>query len=359
MRQRALIAREPGLGLRQGDAVQRQQQLLQHRFVIQAELGNFGNCIEQAGDIAGLEPLQDALDEILVNRAQHRAHFCLIDLAAAVGNRLIQQRQAVAHAAIGGARQQPDGGGVMGNAFRIQNFLDLRTNLLQRQAFQVELQAARQHRHRQLLRIGGGEQEFDVRRRLFQCFQQRVEAVAGEHVHFVNEIDLVAAARGRVLHVVEQLARVVHLGARGRVHLDQVHETALVHFLAGTALAAGLRGHAGFAIQGFGENAGDGGLAHAAGAGKEEGMMQAAVIQRVDQRLHHVLLAHQLGEVAWAPFAREDLITQLALPSIRLETGGGSSQPHPSTRNVCCGCFLPDLTGFTSFRRRGDRLSPP
>jgi fructose 1,6-bisphosphatase len=47
-----------------------------------------------------------------------------------------------------------------------------------RQALEAELQAARQHGDRQLLRIGGREQEFDVRRRLLERLQQRVERMA-------------------------------------------------------------------------------------------------------------------------------------------------------------------------------------
>ncbi len=204
----------------------------------------------------------------------------------------------------------------MSVTFRVQYLLDLRGDLLDRQTLEIELQAARQHRDRQLLRIGGGQQEFDVRWRLFQRFQQRVEAVAGEHVHFVDEIHLVAAACRRVLHVVQQFARVIHLGARGGVHLDQVHEAPLVHFLAGAALAAGLRGDTGFAVQGFREYASDGGLAHPAGAGKQKGMMQPAVVKRVDQRLHDVLLAHELGKVSGAPFARQHLIAHGCRPAI-------------------------------------------
>src|SRR5690606_27744088 len=95
-------------------------------------------------------------------------------------------------------------------------------NHCRREALQIELQAARQDRDRQLLRIGGREQEIDVRRRLFEGLQQRIERVRREHVHFVDQVDLVAAARGGVLHVVEQLAGVVDLGARGGVDFDQV-----------------------------------------------------------------------------------------------------------------------------------------
>ena len=35
--------------------------------------------------------------------------------------------------------------------------------------------------------------------------------------------------------------------------------------------------------------------------------------------------------------------------------GGGANQPHPGTRADCYGCFLPDLTEFTSARHQGDR----
>ena len=109
-----------------------------------------------------------------------------------------------------------------------------------RQALQVELQAARQHRHRQLLRIGGREQELHVRRRLLERLQQRVEGVRREHVHLVDEVHLVATAGRGVLHVIEQLARVVDLGARGRIDLDQVDEAAGVDLAAAGADAARL-----------------------------------------------------------------------------------------------------------------------
>ena len=50
----------------------------------------------------------------------------------------------------------------------------------------VEL-ATRQNRYRNLANFRGGENEFDVRRRLFQRFKQRIKGVAREHVHFVND----------------------------------------------------------------------------------------------------------------------------------------------------------------------------
>jgi hypothetical protein len=58
-------------------------------------------------------------------------------------------------------------------------------------------------------------------------------------VHFVDDVDLVAAARRRVGGVLQQLAHLVDLGVGRGVDLDEVHEAAAVDFLAGAAGAAG------------------------------------------------------------------------------------------------------------------------
>ena len=135
-----------------------------------------------------------------------------------------------------------------------------------------------------------------MRRRLLERLQQRVEGVRREHVHFVDQVDLVAAARRRVLHVVEQLARVVDLGARGRVDLEQVDEAAGVDVAAGAALAAGRRRDALLAVERLGEDARDRRLADAARAGEQERVVDAARVERVGQRAADVVLADELVE---------------------------------------------------------------
>src|SRR5690606_19087996 len=145
-------------------------------------------------------------------------------------------------------------------------------------------------------------------RRLLQGLQQGVEAVGGEHVHLVDEVHLVAAAGGQVLDVVEHLPGVFHLGAGRGVHLQQVDETALGDGPAGAALTAGGGADAALAVEALGDDPRQGGLAHAPGAGEEIGVVQAPVVEAVDQGLQHMLLPHHLVEGAGAPFAGEDLI---------------------------------------------------
>ena len=148
-----------------------------------------------------------------------------------------------------------------------------------------------------------------MRRRLFQGLQQRVERAFGKHVDFVNQIDLVAAARWRVLGVVNHLAHVVHTSVRRRINLQQVHEAAFVHLLAGGAFSAGIGADAGIAVEALGNDARQCGLAHAARAGQQNRRMQLVHRQCMRQRLDHVRLAQHVLKTAWPVFAGESEIT--------------------------------------------------
>ncbi len=189
------------------------------------------------------------------------------------------------------------------NIFLPQHVLQMGQDQRRRQLLKVELQAARQHGDRNLLRIGGGEDELHVRRRLFQRLQHRVERRLRQHVHFVDDVHLETPAGRRIQRAFQQFAHVVDLRVGRRIQLDQVDETPAVDLGTGAAHAARRGGDAGFAIQGFGEDTRDGGLAHAARAGEQIGVVQAVLRQRVGQRLHDVLLPRQLSEVLGTPFA--------------------------------------------------------
>ena len=69
----------------------------------------------------------------------------------------------------------------------------------------------------------------------------------------------------------------------------------------------GVERDAGLAIERLGQNARERGLADAAGAGKQIGMMQPLLFKRVGKRPDHVILSDQLGKALRAPFAGENL----------------------------------------------------
>ncbi len=153
-----------------------------------------------------------------------------------------------------------------------------------------------------------------MRRRFLQRFKQRVERVPGQHVHLVDQVHLEATARGRVLRVLDHLAHVVHTGIAGGVDLQQIDKAALVHRRAHRARAARVGRLPALAIQRLGEDACDGGLADATGAGKQVGVMHAPTVERVGERAHHVLLPDQFGELARSPLACEYLIRHSVPP---------------------------------------------
>ena len=203
-------------------------------------------------------------------------------------------------------------------------------NVGRRQTLQVELQAARENRYRDLLRIGGRQQELHVRRRLFQRLEQRVEAGGREHVHLVDQVHLVTPPGRRKLHVVHEVARLLHLGPRRRVHLDEVDEAALVDLLAGPALAARRGGRAMVAVEALRQHPGQGGLADATGPGEQECVVHSAPVERVAQGTHDMLLPHQLVEVSWAPLTRQDLVAHVVVRLVAMITPGIRCTPSPA-----------------------------
>ena len=175
---------------------------------------------------------------------------------------------------------------------------------------QVELQAARQHRRRHLLRIGRRQHELQVVGRLFERLQHRVEGRRREHVHFVDHVDLEAADDRLVDGLIEQLRDLVDAAVGGGIELDVVDEAAGVDVAARGADAARARGDAAgtvraSAIERLGEDARDRGLADAARAGEEIGMVQALLRQRIGKRLDDVRLPDHRLEIARPVFARQ------------------------------------------------------
>src|SRR5207244_12790425 len=115
------------------------------------------------------------------------------------------------------------------------------------------------------------EHEDDVRRRLLQSLQERIEGRLGQLVDLVDDVDLVAPARRRVLHVLAQRPDLFDASVRGAVDLDHVDERPGQALDAYGALAAGLGARTRRAEQGARQQARRRGLAAAARARESVG----------------------------------------------------------------------------------------
>ncbi|KPY82369.1 Uncharacterized protein ALO94_05556 [Pseudomonas syringae pv. spinaceae] len=290
-------------------AVQHVENFREYAIPVRPLLGQMAHGFQHTTGVTFQQRGQHIENLAVIQRAEHGAHVGRHDLAFTKGNRLIGEAHGIAHRTVGSAPEQPQRVIFKRHVFDAQHVGQMLDNALGRHVFQGKLQAARQNGRRQLLRISGGQNELDVGRRLFKRLEQGIERVAGEHVHFVDQVDLEASATGRVLHVVQQLAGVFDLGAAGGVDLDQVDKTAFVDLLAHRTGAAGRRGDAGFAVQALGDDPRNGGLADASRTCKQIGVVQALAVQRVDQGLEHMGLADHFAERARTPFTCKNLIT--------------------------------------------------
>ena len=279
-----------------------------------------------AGAAAG-QRLDQGSGFVPSRQAEHGGHIFAAQRPLAVGDGLVGDGKRIPHAASGRLGDDVQRLGIEVQPFVRQHALQIAGDFLPGNVAQLKLQAAGQHGDRHLARVRGGEQKLDVRRRLLQGFQEGIEAGGGEHVNFVDEIYLVAPPGRQVLGVVQEFPGVVHPGAGGGVHLQQIDEAVLLNLPADGAISAGLGRHPGLAVQAFGQNAGDAGLAHAASAGEHVGMMHPPGIQPVAQRAHHMLLPHQAGETLGAQLSGQHLIAHWRYSSLDIASRAAMFAP--------------------------------
>src|SRR5208282_4320587 len=174
-----------------------------------------------------------------------------------------------------------------------------------RDAPKVVALQARQDRLRHLLRLGRREDKLDVRRRLLERLQQRVEGLIGQLMGLVDNVNLEAVARRTVAQIFDYRARVIDLAVSGAVDLTHVERAAAADLDARGTLAARLGGRTLLAIEAARENSCGRGLADAANPGEQKRVRYSVALQRFAERARHVLLAHQLREALRSPFARK------------------------------------------------------
>ena len=157
-----------------------------------------------------------------------------------------------------------------------------------------------------------------MRRGLLKRFQKRVERVLGQHVNFVDDVDLVARGDRGVAHGLDDLAHVVDAGMAGGIHLDHVDMAPLGDGAARFANAARVDRRSALpvradAVQRLGDQPRGGGLAHPAHAGHQKGVGQPVALDRIRQRLDHRVLTDQRIEALRAIFACEHAVSGVRL----------------------------------------------
>ena len=87
---------------------------------------------------------------------------------------------------------------------------------------EIEPLTAGENGARNLLCLGRREDEHHLGRGFFKRFQQSVEGMLGEHMHFIDDIDLVAATCGGIANFFTQVADLINPTVRGPIDLQNV-----------------------------------------------------------------------------------------------------------------------------------------
>ena len=268
---------------------------------------------ESGSDVAFHHPVQEIKGDPPVGQAQHAAHLILAHRTVPLGDGLVEQRQAIAHRAVGGAGNEMKRRRRDRDPFGLYDGGEMGAQLFFIDAPEVKALAARQHRHRHLAHLGGGEDEGHVPGRLLKGLEKRVERMGRQHVHFVDDIDLETGRGGPVAHAVKEFPHFVDLGAAGGVNLKDIHVAVFGDGAAGLALAARINGGATVAawadaVERPGDDACRRCLADAANAGQDESVGQPSRGEGVGKGADHGLLADQLVEGGGPVFAGEDAV---------------------------------------------------
>ena len=253
------------------------------------------------GQEAGRVPVDDEVEQaeegIVVDRAEQLEHRGDGHVACRRRGQLVERRDRVAEAAAGAAGDERQGGIGRLDALAVGDDAKHSRQLTESWTLEAEGLTARADGREHLREIRRAEDEDEVRRRLLDQLQERVEGGVGELMRLVEDVDLVAPLDRLEDHVVADLADVVDPALGRRVHLDDVERRARRDRPAGVALAARRRRGPVHAVERLRDDSRHGRLPGPTRAGEQVRLPHLVSLDRVAQRAHDRLLTHHLVEV--------------------------------------------------------------
>ena len=167
--------------------------------------------------------VHDLVEERRVGVAEQRDRAGVRDaLLAGAGEELVEDRLGVTRGPRAGAYDQGDRGRLVRDALFLEDVLEELAQRAGRNEAERVVVRTGPDGPDDLLRLGRREDELQVRRRLFDELQQRVEALTGDHVGFVDDVNLEAGGHRGEEGALTKVTRVVDATVRRGVDLDDV-----------------------------------------------------------------------------------------------------------------------------------------
>ncbi len=248
---------------------------------------------ERLGCVLVNHARREVIEIALVGKTCRGTHDLVADVTAD-GNAAVEQRERVSERAVGNRGDQHGGAVVERDVLLIRHIEQPVGDGARRNAVEIKPLTARLDGEHDLVDFCCCEDEHDMLWRLLEDFEQCVEGLGGEHMHLVDDIDLVTALVGRALHLVDDAADVVDLAVRGSVHLKYVDGGAVVDLTADLTFAAGTSVLRIETVDSLGKQLGAGGFACAARACEKIGMADAVIFQLIAERRRDMLLSRDV-----------------------------------------------------------------
>ena len=216
------------------------------------QLGGRVPCIKQVicdchdlGRVVLIDRLHHALEDGVRHRSHELANLSCVEPRLAFvhrrgRDRLVHDAQRIAHRTVARLCQQAQRRFIRFDPLVLRDATQLTEDVGQLDRMKAEVLAARAYRLRNVLGLRGRHHEDDMIGRLLERLQQRVERGIGDLVRLVEQVDLVAIARGPVARGVAQLADLVDAAIGGRVNFDDVDRVARADLEAAFTHLAGL-----------------------------------------------------------------------------------------------------------------------
>jgi len=143
--------------------------------------------------------------------------------------------------------------------------------------------------------------------RLFQRLQKGVEGRCAQHVHLIDDIDLVLAGLWRKPHLLYQRPDIVYGIVAGSIQLMDVHGDPIVERDTGMALVTGFPICAYIlTVNGLGKYTGAGRFTDPPGTAEQKCMRQLIVLDGILKGSRNMRLPHHCRKTLWPVFSRRN-----------------------------------------------------
>jgi len=159
-------------------------------------------------------------------------------LAAHAG--LVQETDRIPQRAVGKSRDRLQSAGINGDPVGCGDFAQPGGDAFDRNTAEIITLAAGQDGRRDAVRLGGRQNEYGVGRWLLERFEQGIESPGGQHMDFVDDVNLVRGFGRHEIDFIGDPADIVDTVIGGGVHFHDIEQRAVENATADFALVAGI-----------------------------------------------------------------------------------------------------------------------